>query len=36
MENEEIDLKAIGVRGGDKKSIIMLLYQCFELNDTID
>lgn len=29
MENEEIDLKSIGVRGADKSKIINLLYQCY-------
>lgn len=33
MESEEIDLKSIGVRGVDKKTIISILYQCYGLGE---
>ncbi len=33
VKDEEIDLKSIGVRGTDKKTVINLLYQCYGLND---
>lgn len=29
MENEDIDLKSIGVRGADKKRILSILHQCY-------
>lgn len=32
MENEDIDLKSIGVRGVDKKRILTILYQCYGLS----
>lgn len=31
-EEEEIDLKTLGIRGTDKKTVINLLYQCYGLN----
>ena len=31
IENEDVDLKSIGVRGRDKKKMIALLYQCYGL-----
>lgn len=33
MENEDIDLKFIGVRGADKKTIVRILYQCYGLTE---
>lgn len=33
MESEDIDLKSIGVRGGDKKTIVKILYQCYGLTE---
>lgn len=33
MENEDIDLKSIGVRGVDKKRILTILYQCYGLSE---
>lgn len=31
IENEDVDLKSIGVRGTDKKTIISMMYQCYGL-----
>ncbi len=31
IENEDVDLKSIGVRGADKKTIISMMYQCYGL-----
>lgn len=31
MENENVDLKSVGVRGTDKKTIISIMYQCYGL-----
>jgi len=28
MENEAVDLKALGIKGVDKQTIINILYQC--------
>ena len=33
--NEEVDLKALGIRGTDKKKLIDMLYQCYGLIDNI-
>lgn len=33
LENEDIDLKSIGVRGTDKKTIISMMYQCYGLTE---
>ncbi len=33
MENEDIDLKSIGVRGVDKKRILTISYQCYGLSE---
>lgn len=33
MENEDIDLKSISVRGVDKKRILTILYQCYGLSE---
>lgn len=32
IENEEVDLKSIGVRGTDKKRIMDFLYQCYRID----
>ena len=31
MENEAVDLKALGIKGVDKQTIINILYQCYGL-----
>ena len=33
LENEDIDLQSIGVRGADKKTIISVVCQCYELKE---
>lgn len=33
LESEDIDLRSIGVRGTDKKTIISIMYQCYSLTE---
>lgn len=31
MESEDVDLRSIGVRGADKKTIVSMMYRCYGL-----
>lgn len=33
INNEDVDLKAIGVRGKDKMTIISIMYHCYGLSE---